>query len=888
MPLSPGDRIGPYQIAERIGAGGMGEVYRAADTRMGRDVALKVSAERFSDRFSREVHAVAALNHPNVCILHDVGENYLVMELIQGPTLAERIERGAIPLEEALGIAKQIAAALEAAHEKGIVHRDLKPGNIKIKPDGTVKVLDFGLAKVSEAAAAASSEASPTISMAATQAGIILGTAAYMSPEQARGRPVDKRADIWAFGVVLYEMVTGKRLFEGEDLTETLASVVKERPDLSTLPVAVRRLIERCLEKDPKKRLRDIGDMELLLGDGSTPASPPRSSRLPWIAAGVLAVALGVSLWAPWRVEKQVGHPLRRLDIDLGDDVSLPAPASSGSALAISPDGTRLVYVSGALPNSRLFVRRLDQPRGTELPGTHGANYPFFSPDGQWIGFAILNKLEKISVDGGAVVPFGEIPNFGNASWGEDGSIIVSDVLGKGLVRYPAAGGQPQPLPGFNAKDAVLAPQILPGGKAVLFTAADMSTDVDRYAIEVLTLANGHRKIVVRGGAAARYVGAPGRPGHLIYVNKAVLFAVPFDLDKLETRGTPVPVLDDVALAPMTEMGQFDCSPGADGHGVLVYRRAGANSGDLWTLEWIDAAGKTEPLPVKPGAFHVLRLSPDGERVALMTSEGGHTDIWAYDIRRDAMTRLTFGDGFYESPVWSPDGRYIVYESLVKGIFQTRADGSGQPQALMEGSANQIPYSFSPDGKRLAYQDLAGGRGQIWTVALEEQGGRLRAGKPEAFFKSGFNDRRPSFSPDGRWLAYDSDESGKNEVYVRAFPPSAGPGGKWQISNSGGSSPRWSRNGHDLFYRAVNRVMAVSYTVEGDTFAAGKPHVWIAKMGTVVNSWDLAPDGRRVLALTQGESVEEAKPEHEVVFLENFFDYLRQRAPVGKSSNSSK
>jgi len=319
-----------------------------------------------------------------------------------------------------------------------------------------------------------------------------------------------------------------------------------------------------------------------------------------------------------------------------------------------------------------------------------------------------------------------------------------------------------------------------------------------------------------------------------------------------------------------------------------VYRRAGANSGDLWTLEWIDAARKTEPLPVKPGAFHELRLSPDGERVALMTSEGGHTDIWAYDIRRDAMTRLTFGDGFYESPVWSPDGRNIVYESLVKGIFQTRADGSGQPQALMEGSANQIPYSFSPDGKRLAYQDLAGGRGQIWTVALEEQGGRLRAGKPEAFFKSGFNDRRPSFSPDGRWLAYDSDESGKNEVYVRAFPPSAGPGGKWQISNSGGSSPRWSRNGHDLFYRAVNRVMAVSYTVEGDTFAAGKPHVWIAKMGTVVNSWDLAPDGRRVLALTQGESVEEAKPEHEVVFLENFFDYLRQRAPVGKSSNSSK
>jgi serine/threonine protein kinase/Tol biopolymer transport system component len=882
MPLSPGDRIGPYEIAERIGAGGMGEVYRAADPRMGRDVAIKVSAERFSDRFSREVHAVAALNHPNVCILHDVGENYLVMELIEGPTLAERIEHGAIPLEEALVIARQIAAALEAAHDKGIVHRDLKPANIKIRPDGTVKVLDFGLAKVAGAEAVPTSQASPTISMAATQAGIILGTAAYMSPEQARGRAVDKRADIWAFGVVLHEMLTGKRLFEGEDLTETLASVVKQRPDLSGVPAALRPLIERCLEKDPMKRLRDIGDMELLLGDASAPpAGTARSSRLPWIAAGALAVALGLSLWAPWREEKRPERPLTRLDVDLGEDVSLPAPASSGSAIAISRDGTRLVYVSGALPGSKLVMRRLDQARGTELPGTQGANYPFFSPDGQWIGFAVRDKLNKISVEGGAVVPLGDIPSFGNASWGEDGNLVVSNVLGKSLVRYAAGGGPPHPLSELGGRDP-LAPQILPGEKAVLFTAAQTAADVDGYKIDIVTLADGHIKTVAGAGASARYVGAPGRPGHLIYVNKTTLFAVPFDLDKLETRGTPVPILDDLAISSRTGLGQFDWSQGTDGHGILVYRRTGAGPADTRILQWVDTAGKRELLSAKPGDFSTPRISPDGERVALMATEGGRTDIWVYDPHRDAMTRLTFGGGFYSSPIWSPDGRYIFYESAGGGIFWTRADGAGQPQALAGTNAQQTPESVTQDGKRLAFEELAEGRAQIWTVSLEEQGGQWKAGKPERFLKSSFNDQRASFSPDGRWLAYDSNESRKTEVYVRSFPPSDGPGGKWQISNGGGSAPKWSRNGHDLLYRSNGQVMSVSYSVQGDTFVAGKPRVWIAKMAEIVTGWDLAPDGRRALVLSREEPAEGGKREHEVVFLENFFDYLRQRAPMGK------
>jgi serine/threonine-protein kinase len=880
MPLSAGAKLGPYEILEAIGAGGMGEVYRARDTRLGRDVAVKVAAEQFSDRFEREARAIATLNHPNICTLHDVGPNYLVMELIEGPTLADRIQQGAIPLDEALAIAAKIAAALEAAHEKGIVHRDLKPGNIKIKPDGTVKVLDFGLAKVAEAAAAASSpEASPTISMAATQAGVILGTAAYMSPEQARGKPVDKRADIWAFGVVLYEMLTGQRLFQGDDLSETLASVIKEQPNLEPIHAKVQRLLRSCLEKDPRRRLQAIGDWRLLLEDQGPPAKA-RATKLPWIAAGILAVTTAVSLWALWRAEKRADRPLVRLDVDLGADVSLPAPSKNGSSVAISPDGTRLVYASGT--PTRLFTRRLDQPKATELTGTQGATDPFFSPDGQWVGFWAGSKLNKISVEGGAVVPLGAIGAFAGASWGEDGSIIVSDVP-KGLLRIPAGGGPAETVAGLGSGEVVLAvPQILPGGKAILFLVPNGNgEDVDKYTTEVLTLADRHRKIVARGGALPRYVAAPGSPGHLIYVNRATLFAIPFDLDKLETRGTAVPVLDDVAYNAAVGTGQFDFSVGPSGHGTLVYRR-GSGASSMTTLQWVYPTGKREPLGAKPGAYGDPSLSPDGKRVALEVAEGGSTDDWVYDPQRDAMMRLTFdGSAHYSDPMWSPNGQYIVLMSYGKGIFQARADGASQPQALTQSKAYQFPRSFTPDGKRLAYDDYGAGKSQIWTVPVEDQGGQLKAGKPEQFLKSGFTDGYPSFSPDGRWLAYQSNESGKYEVYVRAFPPpSSGQGGKSQISNTGGNRPLWSRNGHDLLYQSGDQIMAASYTVKGDTFVAEKPRVWVAKLGGTI--WDLAPDGKRALVLTPVESAEAPKQEHEVVFLENFFDYLRQRVPLGK------
>ncbi|MGP8243709.1 MAG: protein kinase domain-containing protein [Bryobacteraceae bacterium] len=888
MPLAAGDRLGPYEVLAPIGAGGMGEVYRARDCKLNREVAVKVLPAALANdaqhmaRFEREAQMLAALNHPNIATVYGVEHGALVMELVEGADL-----HGPMPLEEAIPIARQIAAGLEAAHERGIVHRDLKPANIKLTPTGVVKILDFGLAKPageSGGAPATSPTMSPTLSLPMTQAGMILGTAAYMSPEQARGKPVDKRADIWAFGVVLYEMLTGKRLFEGEDLTETLASVVKDKPDLSGVPAPVRRLLERCLEKDPKKRLRDIGDMELLLADTSALASSKTASqtgRLPWIAAVVLGVAAGLALWAPWRTGEPENRPLARLDVDLGAGVSLPAPGACGSSVIISPDGTRLVYVSGT--PTRLFTRRLDQPEGTELAGTEGASCPFFSPDGQSVGFRVGSKVDKISVEDGAVAPLADIGfgNFAGASWGEDGSIIVSEAVGKGLLRIPAGGGPAETVAALpNGAIALAVPQILPGDKAILFT--DITTlQADKSNIGVLTLADRHRKIVVRGGASPRYVATRGGAGYLIYLSRATLFAIPFDLDQLETRGTAVRVLDDVAYEVSVGIGQVDLSPGPSGHGTLVYRRASGSSSGLMTLQWVDPTGKKEPLPAKPGVYHSLSLAPDGKRIALTVTEGGSTGVGVYDPQRDVMTRLTFGGGTYDEPIWSPDGQYVVFASIGNGIFQARADGASQPHALIESKTTQVPSAFTPDGKELAYNDLGAGNSQIWTVPLEDQGGQLKAGKPEPFLKSGFADYGQEFSPDGRWLAYYSNESGEFEVYVRVFPqPAPGQGGKWQISNSGGTDPIWSRNGHELLYQSGDQIMAASYTVKGDTFVAEKPRVWIAGLGGT--TWDLAPDGKRVVVLTPVESAEFPKQEHEVVFLFNFFDELRRRMPAGK------
>jgi serine/threonine-protein kinase len=760
MPLSAGTRLGPYEIVSALGAGGMGEVYRACDPRMGRDVAIKVSAERFSDRFEREVRAVASLNHPNICHIYDVGPNYLVMELVEGPTLADRIKGGALPLEEALTIARQIAGALEAAHEKGIIHRDLKPANIKIKPDGIVKVVDFGLAKIAEATATAQNpENSPTLTIEGTRAGQVLGTAAYMSPEQARGRTVDKRADIWAFGVVLYEMLTARRLFHGETISDTLVAVLKEEPDWNRVPAKVQRLLRSCLEKEPKRRLRDIGDAWRLLEIG--PFAPVGKNRLPWVVAGALALSLAIALWAPWRdAVTPIEHPLLGLDLDLGPDVSLGS--SIGPAAVLSPDGTRLVFVSQAADRtSRLFTRQLNQPKAVPIPGTEGAYTPFFSPDGQWVAFFARGKLKKNRIDGAEMVTLCDAYAARGGSWGENGNIVAALDPQTTLARISAEGGKPISITELHREIGEFShrwPQVLPGGETVLFTASTRYANFEEAPIAVVSLKDGKRKIVLEhGGMLPHYLPT----GHLAYVTKGALFAVPFDLHHLEVRGSPVKLLEEVPNSVSIGFAQLDVSRS----GALVYL-TGKSEG-LRTLQWLESPGTTTSLGADLARYMTIHLSPDGSRVATIASEGTSSNIWIYNWQRGGKSIVNKGLDAEGGPIWTPDGRFVIFQSA-GGMSWTRSDGSGKPQLLTPSKHLQIPSSFSPDGTRLAYSELIPGAGaEIRIVRVETISGQLRAGDPETFLKTATVSSFPAFSPDGRWLAYANAEGGVYEVYVR-------------------------------------------------------------------------------------------------------------------------
>jgi Tol biopolymer transport system component len=894
MPLREGTELGTHKILALIGVGGMGEVYKAHDTKLGRDVAIKVLPEAFAhdpeklSRFQREAKLLASLNHPNIATIHGLedsdGTSYLVMELVPGENLAERVRRdGAVPVEEALTIAKQIAEALEAAHEKGIIHRDLKPANVKLTLEGRVKVLDFGLAKAFAGDTTTEDMSnSPTLSIAATMHGVILGTAAYMSPEQAKGKAVDKRTDIFAFGAMLYELLTGKQAFHGEDVGDILAAVVMKEPAFDALPAnispSIRVLLQRCLRKDRRQRTPDAATIRIEIEDaisspkdvGATQGGPVSANKPLWAVAAalaIIAVATSLGWWRATRPMEQALRPLVRLDVDLGSDVSLNSPA--GTDVILSPDGTRMVYVS----QERLFTRRLDQPNATELAGTPGAYAPFFSPDGQWVAFFTAGKLQKISVDGGSAITLCNASNSRGGSWGEDGNIIAALNTNGVLSRIPSAGGPPMPVTELlNGEFTHRWPQILPGGKAVLFTAG---MGGDTANIEVMSLAN-HRTItLVRGAAYGRYLPS----GHLVYVNRGTLFAVPFDVDRLEVHGTPAPMLDQVGYNTAQSSAQLDFSQ----TGTLIYRSGGAGGG-LLTVAWLDGAGKVQPLLAKPDNYGLPSLSPDGQRLALDVTEGSGTDIWLYDWQRDTMTRLTF-TGTAQTPLWSPDGRYIAFRVVGEGMSVIRSDGAGKPQSLTQSKNLQAPWSFIPDGRRLAFFEQGSGTVyDLWTVPLESDDAGLRAGKPEVFLQTPADERYPSFSPDGRWMAYSSAESGIFQVYVRAFPDK---GGKWQISNSNGTYPMWSRNGHELFFETLdNHIMAAAYTVKGDSFVADKPRLWSEKqIGGVPNSVknvDLAPDGKRIVALMPVETAEAPKAQNHVIFLENFFDEVRRKVPIGK------
>ena len=891
MSLVPHTLLGPYEILAPIGAGGMGEVWKARDTRLDRIVALKVSKTEFSERFEREAHAIAALNHPNICQLYDVGPNYLVMEYIEGTPL-----KGPLPLDQTLKYAAQICDALDAAHKKGITHRDLKPGNVLVTKTG-IKLLDFGLAKFASTMTAHESKPvsakndDATLTMALTGKNEIVGTLYYMSPEQlqaqATGKEIDARSDIFSFGLVLYEMLTGKRAFDGASPASVIAGIM-ERPApsiASVAPPALDRLLQKCLVKDLDDRWQSSHDLKTELewiasasGQTATVRSEVMPRRLlPWmVAAGVLAIGLIVAVVGWYRATPPAAlKPLVRLDVDLGPDVSLGS--QTGADAILSPDGTRLVYVS----KGKLFTRKLDQPNATELAGTEGAFAPFFSPDGQSVAFFTGNKVKKLSVEGGEPVVLCDAPLGFGGSWGEDGNIVASLAFGP-LLRIPSAGGAPTPVTEPGKGEVTHAwPQVLPGGKAVLFTSS-VSLNFNGANIEVISLKDHRRKALVRGGTYGRYVAGSNGAGYLVYVNSGTLFAVAFDLDRLEVRGTPVPVLEQVAYNPAFGSAQLDVSQ----TGMLLYRSGGAGGGGLVTVQWLDSNGKTQPLLAKPGTYARPHVSPDGQRVALEISEGASRDIWIYEVQRNALRRLTFDAGLgvpAMNPVWSPDSRYVAFAEK-GGVFWTRSDGAGKPQLLTQNPV--LPTSFTPDGKRLALMEpTANGRSALWTMPLESDGTGLRAGKPELLLQDSFDERTPTFSPDGRWLAYTSNESGPYQIYVRAFPDK---GAKWQISIGGGAYPVWSHNGGELFFRSAdNRIMVASYTVKGDSIVADQPRVWseepLATFGVVgFQNFDPAPDGKRVVALMPVETPESQQTQNHVIFLENFFDELRRKVPLNK------
>jgi hypothetical protein len=877
--LKPGAPLGPYQIVASIGAGGMGDVYRARDTRLNRDVAIKVSGERFSSRFEREARAVAALNHPNICTIHDVGPNYLVMELVEGPTLADRIKQGALQLDEALRIARQIADALEAAHEKGIVHRDLKPANIKIKPDGKVKVLDFGLATQSGEGEAEETTATMTAP------GTILGTAPYMSPEQARGKPVDKRTDVWAFGAVLYEMLTGQQPFKGETVTDVLAAVVNTEPDWNKVPAKVQRLLRRCLEKDPEQRLRHIVDFELLLAD--TGPARRRDNRLPWAGAAALLAIIAAGAWWVWRATRPVDRPLRplmRLDLDLGPQ----AVASQFTATAITPDGTRLVFPARS-PDGKamLAIRSLDDSKPTLLPGTENGKDPFFSPDGKWMGYFADGKMKKISLQGGTAAVLCDAPNPHGASWADDGSIFAALERGGAIERVPAAGGAPQTI--TKLKGGELShrwPQVLPGSDAILLTTSPYTVAIENSSIAVMSLKSQQTKILVRGAYFSHYLPSGDGTGHLVYIHEGVLFGAAFDPARLELRSAPVPLLGDLAGDPDSGAGQLSFSR----TGILVYR-TGKTSTQRWPLWWLAGSGKTQPLIATPRYSVAPRFSPDGRQVALVRIASQDSGVFVYDWQRDNMSRLVADTDTEKNtePTWSRDGKHILYSfrsASEWGFRWIRADGSGETQSLLT-SGNQlipmIPYTFFPDGRRLTYDQSNPGTGSdLWTVALDiSDPDRPKPGKPELFLRTPNNERYPAASPDGRWIAYQSDESGRWEIYVRPFP---GPGGKWQVSNTGGQFPVWSPTAHELFFQTLDsRIMVTEYQTAGSSFIPGRPRKWsdqpLHEFGGFLN-YDLAPDGRRFVVIPELNAAAEEKGDVHVTFLLNFFDELRRKAPV--------
>ncbi len=902
-----GKTLSHYKIVSQLGKGGMGEVWRAEDTTLGREVAIKVLPEAVASdperlaRFEREAKVLAALDHGNIAAIYGLeeveGRQLLVMQLVEGENLQQRIARGALSLEEALPITRQIAEALESAHEKGIVHRDLKPANVMVTPEGQVKVLDFGLAKALEADPASSGShpqltQSPTLTAQMTGAGVLLGTAAYMSPEQARGQSADRRADIWALGVVLMEMLTGETVYAGDTLSDTLAGVLAREPEWDALPETtprrVRSLLERCLDKEVRTRLRDVGEARIAIDAylanpheeeeqaadvaGIAATQPTWKRLLPWaIAAGAVLALVGVFVAA--RLETEPPKPVVRLEAVLSEE---PLFVPLGSAVVLSPDGSQIAYIVDQDEGQAMYLRSLDRLQPTLLIGGSDSPYhPFFSPDGKWVGFVTPSELKKVPITGGTPITLCSLDRSRGASWGPDGKIVFSQADRSGLMMVSENGGEPEVLTTLDEAAGEIThrwPQMLPNGKAVIFiSATEDINSADNAIIEAVMLATGERKVLHRGGYYPRYLPT----GHLVFIRDNTLFGLAFDPEKVEPIGAPAPLVEGITSNAGPGGAQYSVSD----NGTLAYV-----SGEIGVAEypivWVDRAGQSTALWDTPASYGAPKLSPDEKRLSLSILRDNNWDVWIYDLEREVATRLTFDEGYDADQFWSPDGEYLIFSSNREGLqtpFRKRADGSGEAERLTQDKNDFWAYSMTPDGRFMIGETL-GQSSDLMILDLEGEG------VPEPYLASSFDERYPEFSPDGRWVAYASTESGKLEIYVRPFPAS---GGKWQISDGGGAWPLWTKEGRELIYRTNTGIMAVTVDGSGQSFSVGKPKpvvegeflgglFGVPVAGFIFADFDVTADGEDFI-MFPGTEDQLSQTHTTMVF--NWFDELKKTLP---------
>ena len=917
MPLAAGTRLGPYEVLGPLGAGGMGEVYKARDTRLDRTVAIKILPPEFSAdpdrraRFEREAKTIAGLSHPHICTLHDVGEHngstYLVMEHLQGETLAGRLEKGRLPLDQALSVATEIADALAGAHKQGIIHRDMKPGNVMLTKAG-VKLLDFGLAKLKGHGAepgVGHLASMPTRSAPLTAEGTIVGTLQYMAPEQLEGKEADARTDLWALGAILHEMVTGRRAFEGDSQASLIGNIMNAEPAaLAALqpltPPALERVVKKCLAKHPDDRwdtAHDVADelrwISQTSGAGALTGVVPRRRR--WVrttlaVVGGLAMALA-GAGTTWLLRPS-GHasqgvtraivsvaPADRLQSHILD-VTTGEQRPSQIAIAVSPDG-RIVAFSGVKGDrQQLYLRPVGRMEATPIEDTEGAASPFFSPDGKWVGFWANEALKKVTVAGGPATTICPTEHIFGASWGEDDSIVFAGYL-TGLFQVPASGGTPRQVTTLDEQKGEVShrlPHLLPGAKAVLFTAiTHYLPDWDAAEIVLQPLPAGVRTTVTRG-ADARFLPT----GHLVFVRSGTVLAAPFDVRRLELTGGTVTIVNDVMQAANTPTSTIESGSAqlaTSSSGLLVYATGGIFRDPERLLVWVDRDGKEHPLPLPPRAYLAPHLSPDGQQVVVWT-QGRERVVWVYDLRRGTMTRVT-AEGRNSRAIWTPDGHRVTFAAATAGpeeVVSMAADGSGGFERL---PARGQPSSWSRDGKVLAFTSspLGGGgtQNRIWLLSIGE-------GRPRPFLDSRFIERYPEFSPDGHWIAYTSNETGREEVYAQPYP---GPGGRQQFSNNGGTQPAWSHSGRELFYTEIDartqrtRMMSVPLP-PGPGLSAGVPRVLFEGLyrgQAITRGYDVSADGQRFLMVKPKERP--PSPVTQLVLVQNWFEELKAKVPAG-------